>query len=395
MRTKEALITEKERFESGSESRQDLNLWALRRPVPPPRPVYNVPDLGIVSERTVLNEFCVGATISHDRTDTFIEGSLVKIYKDYDKEQKKSSQARRTEINSIVEKCEHKVENVKTKKVSNKSSSSSHQISAQEHTKLLKKTAKVEFKPLKLPKEILSVTKKSVSKASPTKKLPAKKNVKEVSPKPPPKPLPYEIARMLHKKGYPKVAMKFASIIPPKREAIQLESVEDTDNSKEGKSKKKKAKKEVSSADSDNTSSTQNGISAALKSQNLDSLIPEKPNFLGDNNPFHLGSAEETRAARNFLCNRKLKEEDLTKCRSKIKKRKYRLNFELARKMWKKESSSVVMKSFKTSRRQLAVNESKRKMQYAGKVTDLTGQTKIIMLSSESQLSDFSNDVEL
>merc|ERR1711971_378688 len=38
MRTKEILITEKERFENGSESRQDINLWALRRPVPPPRP---------------------------------------------------------------------------------------------------------------------------------------------------------------------------------------------------------------------------------------------------------------------------------------------------------------------------------------------------------------------
>ena len=398
MRTKEALITEKERFESGSESRQDINLWALRRPVPPPRPVYNVPDIGIVSERTVLNEFSVSATISHERTDTFIEGSLVKIYKDYIEQKKKSSQElSRTEISStVVEKCEPKVENVKTKKVSNKSSSSSHQISAQEeHNKLLKKTAKVEFKPLKLPKEILSVTKKSVSKTSTKKQLPsAKKNVKEDTKpsKPTPKPLPYEIARMLHKKGYPKVAMKFASIIPPKREAIQLEHVEESDNLKESKSKKKKAKKEVSSSADSDSSSTHNGTSDALKSQNLDSLIPEKPNFLGDNNPFHLGSAEETRAARNFLCNRKLKEEDLTKCRSKIKKRKYRLNFEQARKMWKKESisSSVGMKSVKT-RRQLSVNESKRRMQYAGKFTALSGQTKMIMLSLESQ----QNDVEL
>ena len=68
--------------------------------------------------------------------------SLVKIYKDYIEQKNKSSQ-------EIVEKCEPKVENVKTKKVSNKSSSSSHQISSQE-TKLLRKTAKVEFKQLKL-----------------------------------------------------------------------------------------------------------------------------------------------------------------------------------------------------------------------------------------------------
>lgn len=389
MKTKEVLITEKERFESGSESRQDINLWALRRPVPPPRPVFSVPDIGIVSERTVLNEFSIISTVSHERTDTFIEGSLVKIYKDFYIEKKKSSQAK-TELSS---KSEQKVENVKTKKVSNKSSSSSHQISSQE-TKLLRKTAKVEFKPLKLPKEILSVTKKSKSN---NKKLPAKRNVKEdtkaKAPAPdPPKPLPYEIARILHKKGYPKVAMKFASIIPPKREAIQLENVEESDNNlKEGKSKKKKAKKEVSPVDSE--PSTHNGISDALSS-NLDSLIPKKPNFVGDNNPFHLGSTEETRAARNFLCNRKLKEEDLTKCRSKIKKRKYRLNFEQARKMWKKESSAMV-KTSKTARKQLSVIECKREMQYAGKFTALSGETKMIVLSSESQQADFPNDVEL
>lgn len=260
--------------------------------------------------------------------------------------------------------------------------------------KLLRKTAKVEFKPLKLPKEILSVTKKSKSNH---KKLPAKKNVKEdtkaeaPAPVPPKKPLPYEIARMLHKRGYPKVAMKFASIIPPKREAIQLENVEEIDNLKEGKSKKKKAKKEVSPAEPE--PSTKNEITDA-SSSNLNTLIPMKPNFLGDNNPFHLGSSEETRAARNFLCNRKLKEEDLTKCRSKIKKRKYRLNFEQARKMWKKESSAVV-KTSKTSRKQLSVIECKREMQYAGKFTALSGETKMIVLSSESQQSDFPNDVEL
>ena len=388
MRTKEILITEKERFENGSESRQDINLWALRRPVPPPRPVYSVPDIGIVSERTVLNEFSISSTVSHERTETFIEGNLVKIYKDYI-EKEKSSQAK-TEPSS---KSEQKEENVKTKKVSYKSSSSSHQISSQD-VKLLRKTAKVEFKPLKLPKEILSVTKRSKSN---NKKLPAKRNVKEdakadaPAPDPPKKPLPYEIARILHKRGYPKVAMKFASIIPPKREAIQLENVEEIDHLKEGKSKKKKAKKEVSPAEPE--PSTKNEITDA-SSSNLNSLIPMKPNFLGDNNPFHLGSSEETRAARNFLCNRKLKEEDLTKCRSKIKKRKYRLNFEQARKMWRKESSAVV-KTSKTSRKQLSVIECKREMQYAGKFTALSGETKMIVLSSESQQSDFPNDVEL
>ena len=388
MRTKEVLITEKGSFESGSETRQGLGVWALRRPAPPPRPLYKVPDIGIVSERTVLSEFSISSTVSHERTETFIEGALVKIYKDYDEI---TSQVR-TEKNSIIEKKDKKVNNVKTKKVSNKNSSSSHEISSQ-GVKLLK-TAKVEFKQLKLPKEILSITKtkKSVTEAK-NRKLPSRKNVRENAKArvtlPDPKPLPYEIARMLHKKGYPKVAIKFASIIPPKREAINLQVIEENNDDKEAKSKKKKSKKEVSSTQFE---VTHNGISDAFSSS-LDTLIPERPNFLGDNNPFHLGSMEELRAARNFLCNRKLKKEDLTKCRSKIKKRKYRLNFEQARKMWKKESSEV--KTSKTLRKNLSLIESKRKMQYAGKFTALSGETKIIMLSSESQQSDPSNDVEL
>merc|ERR1712079_928781 len=115
-----------------------------------------------------------------------------------------------------------KVRNQKTKRVSN-NSVSSHVISTKSGlNKLL--NAKVNFKALKLPKEILNVTCKSLKQ---DKKLPKKMCGPKTSPQPkpsppppppPPKPLPFEIARILHKKGYPKVAMKFASIIPSKRE---------------------------------------------------------------------------------------------------------------------------------------------------------------------------------
>ena len=393
-KTKECLIMEKERFECGSESRQDANLWGLRRLTPPPRPVYKVPDLGIISERTVLNEFSVAATVTHERTETFVDGQIVKIYSPFVEGSTKNSGGNESKVvkcesetkvhgviieNKVVnDEKGQKVRNQKTKRVSN-NSVSSHVISTKSGlNKLL--NAKVNFKALKLPKEILNVTCKSLKQ---DKKLPKKKCGPKTSPQPkpsppppppPPKPLPFEIARILHKKGYPKVAMKFASIIPPKREhATEKVSVE-IETSPESKSKKKKSNKKESESERGNILNDSNS--------SLLSLIPEKPNFLGENNPFQLGSVEEQRAARNFLCNRKLKEEDLTRWRSKLKKRKYRLNFEQARKMWRKENTGNLVKPPRKASSKLV--ESKKQMQYAGKFTAPSGEKKIILLRTES-----------
>ena len=67
----------------------------------------------------------------------------------------------------------------------------------------------------------------------------------------------------------------------------------------------------------------------------LDSLIPYPADYSGSNNPFQLGGAEEQRAARNLLINRKLGPADLTTCRSRLKKRKQKLCIEESRLLWR------------------------------------------------------------
>ena len=381
MKTKECLILDSERFESGAESKQDLNLWGLRKLVPPPRPIYKVPDIGIVSERTVLNEVTVASIVNHDRKETFHDHRVIISYKDYAELSKETEQIDKDmKSKKIVEK---KSPN-KTKKNISYEGLSSHLISNKDDLQKIQ-SAKVNFVALKLPKEIVKDTCRRFKLLK--KKLPGKKKKKslgievdkEISEPPsPPKPLPFEIAKILHRRGYPKVAMKFASIIPPKRDVV-VQPPNQHETPPDQKHKKKRSKKENLGKDSSIVQV--NRVDDSVKNS-LSSLIPERPDYFGDNNPFHLGSVEEQREARKVLCNRQLKEEDLTKWRYKIKKRKYRLNFEQARQMWKKESSSP---GKNTPKRSSCIKKSPEKFQYAGKFIAPSGETKIIMMRAESQ----------
>ena len=47
------------RFEEGVESGQQKDLWGLRVLAPPRRPPYRVPSVGIIQDRTVLNEVTI------------------------------------------------------------------------------------------------------------------------------------------------------------------------------------------------------------------------------------------------------------------------------------------------------------------------------------------------
>ena len=83
--------------------------------------------------------------------------------------------------------------------------------------------------------------------------------------------------------------MKFASIIPPKPE--HLASL-------------LPPKKSPTTPQKSPTTPQKSPYSQS----SLSSLIPERPNFDGDNNPFHLGSVEEQKEARKFLSNREVKQ---------------------------------------------------------------------------------------
>merc|ERR1712227_290792 len=147
-------------------------------------------------------------TARPEKNEKFTSNQINKIYKDYTV----------TEKSDLVNDKSRKVKDTKI------NSNASHTISdSKQLSKLLK--AKVDFKPLKLPKEILNERCRIVTE---DKKLPCKKRggksknnkLKKSSPVKV-KPLPFEIARDLHKKGYPKVAMKFAAIVPPKIEVVK------------------------------------------------------------------------------------------------------------------------------------------------------------------------------
>ena len=162
------------------------------------------------------------------------------------------------------------------------------------------------------------------------------------------RPLPFQIARELHEKGFPKVCVKFASIVPPRKEEIDAvilekcpkrkyrkrEKCEPGENKnekdlisakmsfKEQKSRWREERERlteekmglqagkeslkfstnVGSAESNGlkadingcvAESLVNGINPELKpgedARLLDSLIPAKQFYGGRNNPFHLG----------------------------------------------------------------------------------------------------------
>lgn len=111
------------------------------------------------------------------------------------------------------------------------------------------------------------------------------------SPPPPPlekplelvKPLPFQLARELHLKGGPKVAVKFASVVPPRREEVEAVLVELAEAEAKGRSRRR-TKGRPRAGEGGARTETIDGTKRIL-----DSLIPTKPDYLGRNNPFHLG----------------------------------------------------------------------------------------------------------
>jgi len=337
-------------FENGHEVGQDEHLWGLRLLAPPLRPVYQVPDVGIIQERTVLDEVVILKQQECEHKNLCVMMNLNIEYKNY-----------RSKTNKPVETVEKPRKAASLKEVP----SSSQVISKNGSLKGRKKpTARTEV-ATNSPENLKFLVDVNITCAKPEEdhlklKQHSDQNCQpsQVKSHDKPKPLPYEISKILHKRGYPKVAMKYASVIPPKK-CIVLKSL-DTKDAKTNKKESKK-KKELC---------LQNGERLETDAHTLDLLIPVKNNYSGAHNPFRLGSSEVQRAARNLLCNRKLNEEDLTNVRSKIKKRKYKLCIEQSRKLWKTWEDDQVNDIY----------ASQAPTQVAGRVVNQHGEIKLIMV---------------
>jgi hypothetical protein len=109
----------------------------------------------------------------------------------------------------------------------------------------------------------------------------------------------------LHQKGYPKVAMKFASIIPPKKSEV-LKSVQTKDIRKTTKKKK--------------------GGITTLRTNVLDSLIPALPSYKGRDNPFNPSALDNLKASERLSCQCSLNHEDGIRFRTGKRKSSERKN---------------------------------------------------------------------
>ena len=177
--------------------------WGLAVLAPPPTNLYRVPHLGIVSERTVLAEFSVADRVAHPAGDytstepptpvmnTTKPGALKNI-NGASKVPKRASRgptAKKKQEGVAIRK-EEGTESAKRKP-------GRPPLSTSQQTPDLRKIfkAKVEFKPLRIPREIL-LDRSSTGSTPPT----------------PAQPLPFQIARTLHQRGYPKVFISRVTI---------------------------------------------------------------------------------------------------------------------------------------------------------------------------------------
>jgi hypothetical protein len=125
--------------------------------------------------------------------------------------------------------------------------------------------------------------------------------------------LPYQIARSLCRRGLPQVCVKYARIVPPPREAV-LELLEQQQQAadKGGIAGKKRPGGPRSHPAVVRAAKTERKTAASLVScperrvegNGLEALIPVRRDYLGMNNPFHMGSTEALRKARGLICNR-------------------------------------------------------------------------------------------
>jgi len=134
--------------------------------------------------------------------------------------------------------------------------------------------------------------------------------------KPPSSPLlPYQIARSLCRRGLPQVCVKYARIVPPPREAVLelLEQQQQAAAEKGGIGGKKRPGGPRSHSAVAKAVKTERKAGAGLVScparnvvegSGLEALIPVRGDYLGMNNPFHMGATEALRKARGLICNR-------------------------------------------------------------------------------------------
>jgi hypothetical protein len=131
--------------------------------------------------------------------------------------------------------------------------------------------------------------------------------------------LPYQIARSLCRRGLPQVCVKYARIVPPPREAV-LELLEQQQQAvaaadKGGIADKKRpggSRSHPAVAKATKTTERKTGAGGLVScparkvegGNGLEALIPVRRDYLGMNNPFHMGSTEALRKARGLICNR-------------------------------------------------------------------------------------------
>ena len=252
-------------FVNGCESDQDGHLWGLRCLTPPLRPFYKVPSLGIIQERTVLDEVVIeGVGIATEECVNIFVDNLNIEYNTYKpKTYKPAEVSREKEPNSSSSSQE-----ISSKTACPTSTTAKSKKNASKKTKNTSKKIVHAQVAEKLKEACEEKKSKSICQLSPSE-------TSEPHFVTQPKLLPYEISKILHQKGYPKVAMKFASIIPPKRTEV-LKCVQTKDIRKTNKRRK--------------------GGSTTIGKNLLDSLIPSLPSYTGRNNPFHLSSATESLA---------------------------------------------------------------------------------------------------
>jgi len=123
----------KDRFRNGVEAEQSETLWGLQLLSPPPRPNYKVPELGIISERTVLDEVVVDQPKYDPNGENVMPAQLMVVqYDQYVIPAPKKKKARKRSSNKIngsvlLDKNKSDLENKITKK--RLKLDSSHQIS--------------------------------------------------------------------------------------------------------------------------------------------------------------------------------------------------------------------------------------------------------------------------
>jgi hypothetical protein len=357
----ENLLFERTRREEGEQE----ELWGLRRLIPPPRPACRLKESGLVSERNVLDDVFFVSPEGGDGDGG--EGDLTEelnIEVDYsrwlqrmkEREQRKQQQqlyqqqqlSFSSEEDSSEKKrsrsCEASTTRLEfeTKELTNNNATAtpsgskkrgksktetSHVISSGKKRKLNIGAAGVKGCPL----DLLPATKKVGAGTNNTvdssnfvvlKECNVRARLLDIPPqileqtaavaKPSASPLlPYQIARSLCRRGLPQVCVKYARIVPPPRETVLELLGQSADKGISGKKRPGGPRSHPAVAKAAKTTERKTGAGLVscparkvVEGSGLEALIPVRRDYLGLNNPFHMGSTEALRKARGLICNR-------------------------------------------------------------------------------------------